>query len=152
MLNWHRSSSVSRAIWSFWLAVQLLNQCVRKGAERTCYLAVGCRASAWCVRATLDPDAADVRWRRSLLSSPLFLQHRLLVKNSRFIRVSCLRIRYHSLRWVHCCVQKTLACTLKAGTHQADFKELAATKASRRQRRTKKLRANTPHRLQPTAN
>ncbi len=46
---------------------------------------------------------------------------------------------------------------VKAGTHQADFKELAATKAdgvvaSCRQRRTKKLRSNTPHRLQPTAN
>ncbi len=24
------------------------------------YLAVGCRSSAWCVRAILDPDAADV--------------------------------------------------------------------------------------------
>ncbi|ROL48046.1 Serine/threonine-protein phosphatase 2B catalytic subunit alpha isoform [Anabarilius grahami] len=30
------------------------------GAERTCYLAVRCRASVWCVRATLDPDAADM--------------------------------------------------------------------------------------------
>ncbi len=30
-----------------------------KGAEQTCYSAVGCRASAWCVRTTLDPDAAD---------------------------------------------------------------------------------------------
>ncbi len=50
-----------------------------------------------------------------------------------------------------------LYINLKAGTHQADFKELAATKAdgvvaSRRQRRTKKLRSNTLHRLQPTAN
>ncbi len=39
-----------------------------KGAERTCYFAVGCRASAWCVRATLDPDVSRPR---SLLSSPL---------------------------------------------------------------------------------
>ncbi len=52
-----------------------------------------------------------------------------------------------------------LAVTLhfKARTHQADFKELAAMKAdgvvaSRRQCQTKKLRSNTPHRLQPTAN
>ncbi len=46
---------------------------------------------------------------------------------------------------------------LKAGTHQANFKELAAVKAdgvvaSCRQRRPKKLHVNTPHRLQPTAN
>ncbi len=33
-----------------------------KGAERTCYLAIGCRASAWCVRETLDRDAADDGW------------------------------------------------------------------------------------------
>ncbi len=43
----------------------------KKGVERTCYLAVGCWASAWCVRATLNPDAADVSWPCSLLSSPL---------------------------------------------------------------------------------
>ncbi|ROL45939.1 hypothetical protein DPX16_4753 [Anabarilius grahami] len=30
------------------------------GTEQTCYLAVDYRASVWCVRATLDPDAADV--------------------------------------------------------------------------------------------
>ncbi len=34
MLNRHRSSSVSRAIWSFWLAVQLANQCTRKALNR----------------------------------------------------------------------------------------------------------------------
>ncbi|ROJ52117.1 hypothetical protein DPX16_21283 [Anabarilius grahami] len=33
---------------------------ITTGAERTCYLAVGCRVSVWCVRATLDPDAANV--------------------------------------------------------------------------------------------
>ncbi len=62
--------------------------------------------------------------------------------------------------FVFCCLiwQKELpAVTLKAGTHQADFKELAATKAdgvvaSRQQRRTKKLRSNTPQRLKPKAN
>ncbi|ROI52179.1 hypothetical protein DPX16_3449 [Anabarilius grahami] len=41
------------------------------GAERTCYLAVGCLALVWCVRPTLDTDAADVSQPRSLLSSPL---------------------------------------------------------------------------------
>ncbi len=41
------------------------------GAERTCYLAIGCRASAWFVRATLDPDAADVSRPHNLLWSPL---------------------------------------------------------------------------------
>ncbi len=48
-----------------------------KSAERMCYLAVGCRVSAWCVRATLDPDAADVSQPRRLLSSPLVRRHRL---------------------------------------------------------------------------
>ncbi len=47
--------------------------------------------------------------------------------------------------------------SVKDGTLQAVFKELAVMKAdgivtSRRQRRTKKLRSNTPHRLQLTAN
>ncbi|ROL53075.1 hypothetical protein DPX16_8017 [Anabarilius grahami] len=35
------------------------------------------RASVWCVRATLDPDAVDVSQPRSLLSSPLVRQRRL---------------------------------------------------------------------------
>ncbi len=42
-----------------------------KSAERTCYLAVGCRATTWCVRATLDHNAADVSRPCSLLSLPL---------------------------------------------------------------------------------
>ncbi|ROI15129.1 Zona pellucida sperm-binding protein 3 [Anabarilius grahami] len=41
------------------------------GAERTCYLVVGSRSSVWCVRATLDPNAADMSQPCSLLSSPL---------------------------------------------------------------------------------
>ncbi len=46
------------------------------------------------------------------------------------------------------CLFKT--CLLSPGTHQADFKQLSATKAdcvvaSHRQGRTKKLHANTPH-------
>ncbi len=34
MLNFHRSSSVVQAIWSFWLVVQLANQCTRKVQNR----------------------------------------------------------------------------------------------------------------------
>ncbi len=34
ILNQRWSSSVSRAIWSFWLAVQLANQCTRKAQNR----------------------------------------------------------------------------------------------------------------------
>ncbi len=45
-----------------------------KDTEWTCYLAVECRTSAWCVRATMDPDAARTR---SLLSSPLVRRRRL---------------------------------------------------------------------------
>ncbi|ROL55315.1 hypothetical protein DPX16_8946 [Anabarilius grahami] len=43
----------------------------------TCYLAVECRASVWCVRATLDTDAADMSQPRSLLWSPLVCRRRL---------------------------------------------------------------------------
>ncbi len=57
----------------------------KKGAEWTCYLAVGYRALAWCIRATsLDPDAADVSEPRSLLSSPLVCRRRLGVFRSLF--------------------------------------------------------------------
>ncbi|ROL52769.1 Growth arrest-specific protein 2 [Anabarilius grahami] len=41
------------------------------GVERTCYLAVGCRASVWCVRATLDPDAADVSQLSAFVATSL---------------------------------------------------------------------------------
>ncbi|ROL03920.1 ATP-citrate synthase [Anabarilius grahami] len=47
------------------------------GAERMCYLPVGRRTLVWCVRATLDPDAADVSQPRSLLLSPLVCRRRL---------------------------------------------------------------------------
>ncbi|ROL55544.1 hypothetical protein DPX16_7484 [Anabarilius grahami] len=47
------------------------------GAERTCYLAAGCLVSVWCVRPTLDTDAAEVSQPRSLLSSPLVHRCRL---------------------------------------------------------------------------
>ncbi|ROL45035.1 Interferon alpha-inducible protein 27, mitochondrial [Anabarilius grahami] len=43
-----------------------------------CYLAVGCLALVWCVRATLDTDAADVSQPRSLLSSPLVRRRRFV--------------------------------------------------------------------------
>ncbi|ROK35683.1 Dysbindin [Anabarilius grahami] len=60
-----------------YLSTGYLQIAERRGAERTCYLAVGCRTSVWCVRATLDPDAADVSKPRSLLSSPLVRRRRL---------------------------------------------------------------------------
>ncbi len=93
MLNRRRSSSVSWARWSFWLAVKLANQCTRKAqyGRATWPLGVDCRASAWCVRATLDPDAADVNWPRSLLSSPL-------VRICMYVCVcACMRVCTHSL-------------------------------------------------------
>ncbi len=58
---------------------------LKKGVECTCYLTVGCRASAWCVRATLDPDPVDVSRPCSLPSSPLVCQHRLGVFQALFI-------------------------------------------------------------------
>ncbi|ROJ25285.1 hypothetical protein DPX16_20098 [Anabarilius grahami] len=48
------------------------------GAELTCYLAVRCLALIWCVRPTLDTDAADVSQPHSLLSSPLVRRLRLV--------------------------------------------------------------------------
>ncbi|ROL42467.1 Phosphatase and actin regulator 3 [Anabarilius grahami] len=47
------------------------------GAERTCYLAIGCLASVWCVRPTVDTDAAVVSHPRSLLLSSLVHRRRL---------------------------------------------------------------------------
>ncbi len=69
-LNRRRGSS---AIWSFWLAVQLANQCARKtqNGRATWLSSVEHRLG---VRATMDPDAARTR---SLLSSPLVRRRRL---------------------------------------------------------------------------
>ncbi len=64
----------------------------KKGAERTCYLAARCRASAWWVRATLDPDAADVSRPCGLLSSPLVRRHRLGVYRAQEFYLSKLLI------------------------------------------------------------
>ncbi|ROL46640.1 hypothetical protein DPX16_7480 [Anabarilius grahami] len=48
---------------------------VRKGISFCAgYLAVGCRVSVWCVRPTLDPDAADVSQPCNLLLSALDLR------------------------------------------------------------------------------
>ncbi len=64
-----------------------------KGAEWMCSLAIGCRASAWCVRATLDPDAADVSRPRSLLSSPLVRRRRLGVFRAWCVDLFTIRLK-----------------------------------------------------------
>ncbi len=83
MLNRHRSSPSQSGHLIGRSAGEPVHE---KGAEPMCYLAVGCRVSAWCVWATLDPDAADVSRPRSLLLLPLVFRCRVGVYRAKETR------------------------------------------------------------------
>ncbi len=107
MLYRRRGLSVSRAIWSFSWRTSAWE---KRWTDMV--VAVGCRASAWCVRATLDPDTTEVSRPRILLSSPLVQRHRLgvyralggfgtyLKSNIIFFSINFSDILYSELFWL----------------------------------------------------